>query len=103
MTKPKTSLEAERLWHNCIHKNIGSFTMSQEKQAIKDIELFLIKYKTKALADQKVKMMRIIDEIKSKQFNNNREIFYSKEVDDFVRLLKEEFDELYTVVDKKFD
>ena len=37
----KQSSEAERLWHNCVHKNIGSFTMSQEKKAIEDITKFL--------------------------------------------------------------
>jgi len=53
MKQEQSSLEAERLWHNCVHKHIGSFTMSQEKQAIKDIELFLVKYKTETLADLK--------------------------------------------------
>jgi hypothetical protein len=50
----KKSLEAERLWHNCIHKNIGSFTMSQEKHAIEDI--------TKFLTNQKAKMNRLEQE-----------------------------------------
>ena len=32
---------ARKLWHNCIHKHIGSFTLTQEKQAIEDITKFL--------------------------------------------------------------
>lgn len=34
---------AQQLWENCIHKYIGSFTLAQEKRAIKDIQKFLDK------------------------------------------------------------
>ena len=36
---------AKQLWENCIHKNIGSFTLTQEKQAINDIHKFLFELK----------------------------------------------------------
>ena len=37
----KYKILAKQLWKNCIHKNIGAFTLTQEKQAMKDIEEFL--------------------------------------------------------------
>lgn len=38
----KTSEEiAKRLWRNCIHSNIGAFTLTQEKRAINNISTFI--------------------------------------------------------------
>lgn len=32
---------AKELWENCIHKYIGNFTLTQEKQALNAIEKYL--------------------------------------------------------------
>ena len=54
MTKSKSILiedvekTAKEIWSNCIHKNIGSFTLTQEKRAIEDIEEYL-KQKLKSI------------------------------------------------------
>src|SRR3990167_543222 len=36
-----SSIKPKEIWHNCIHKHIGSFTLTQEKRAIEDIKKYL--------------------------------------------------------------
>lgn len=50
--------QAEQIWHNCIHKNIGSFTLSQEQRAIKDIEKYLRESRKAAVLDVKKQIER---------------------------------------------